>query len=59
MCLCVRVRMCVAGGSLVSGSPEHAGTAGQRVYDPSIWSLPEAHAALLCCVSVFVCLCVS
>lgn len=52
VCVCVRVW---PEASLVSGSPEHAGTAGQCVYDLSIWSLPGARSASLCsvCVCVF------
>lgn len=52
VCVCVRVW---PEASLVSGSPEHAGTAGQCVYDLSIWSLPGARSASLCSVCVYVC----
>ena len=54
--VCVCFSVCVwPEASLLSGSPEHAGTAGQCVFDLSIWSLPGAHTALLCSV----CVCVS
>lgn len=58
--VCVCMYVCVwPEASLVSGSPEHAGTAGQCVSDLSIWSLPGAHTALLCSVCLCVCVCFS
>lgn len=57
-CECVCAYVCGRPEApLVSGSPEHAGTAGQCVSDLSIWSLPGALTASLC--SALVCVYVS